>query len=114
MTLEMATWDPYSDHYALNEEAMLDWERNMIDNRFRKKHMESNAMVYCVKVDNYEKLVDETILAMNAEKSNDANLRSDISSGAQYEIASFSKAISMKRDLDNLHSSIGSMSIKER
>ena len=76
---------------------MSDWEGNVIENRFRKKHKESNAMIQCISLEDYEKLVDETILSGMAEEPASATL-SEISSGAQYEIASFSKALSMRRD----------------
>ena len=113
MTLEIASWDPYSDHYALNEEAMLDWEGNMIGSRLRKKYKESNAMIDCINLEDYENLVDETILSGTTLEPQSVDLN-NVTSGAQYEIASFSRAITMKRNLDNLHSSIGAMSIIER
>mmetsp|Transcript_19836 Transcript_19836/g.27897 ORF Transcript_19836/g.27897 Transcript_19836/m.27897 type:complete len:252 (+) Transcript_19836:1963-2718(+) len=31
-------WNLYSDHYAKNEECMLDWEGNMLEEHHRKKH----------------------------------------------------------------------------
>ena len=39
MTPDSTTWDPYADHFALNEESMLDWEGNMLDQRYKTKHI---------------------------------------------------------------------------
>ena len=39
LTPDSASWDPYSDHYSKNEDAMLDWEGNIMEPRFRKKQM---------------------------------------------------------------------------
>ena len=92
---------------------MLDWEGNMIKNRFRKRHKESNAMIHFINLEDYEKLVDETIFSGMAEEPTSATL-SDISSGAQYEIASFSAALSIKRDLDILNHQLDQCQSKKR
>lgn len=39
LTPDSTNWNPYSDHFASNEESMLDWEGNMIEQRYRKKHI---------------------------------------------------------------------------
>ena len=36
-TPKILTWDPNFPHFAHNE-SMIDWERNIIDSRFRKCH----------------------------------------------------------------------------
>ena len=38
MTPESLTWDPYSEHFSANEESMLDYEGNIMDEGYRKRH----------------------------------------------------------------------------
>ena len=38
MTPDSLMWDPYSEHYLMNEESMLDYEGNMMDEEYRKRH----------------------------------------------------------------------------
>ena len=39
LTPDSTSWDPYAEHFASNEESMLDWEGNMMERRHRKKHI---------------------------------------------------------------------------
>ena len=39
ITPDSIEWDPYQVHYSLNEDAMIDWEGNLVDNKSEKKHL---------------------------------------------------------------------------
>ena len=39
LTPDSNNWNPHSDHYALNKDSMLDWERNMNSKQICKEHV---------------------------------------------------------------------------
>ena len=64
ITPDSESWDPYSTHYAENEAAMLDWEGNMMDEKYRVKRQKLDEDLYGVSnitADKYEEIVDATI-----------------------------------------------------
>ena len=64
ITPDKESWYLYSTHYAENEAAMLDWEGNMMDEKYRVKRQKLHEDLYDVSnvtADKYEEVVDATI-----------------------------------------------------
>ena len=57
ITPDSESWDPYSTHYVENKAAMLDWEYNMMNEKYRVKHQKLDEDLYDVSnvtADKYE------------------------------------------------------------
>ena len=61
LTPDSQSWDPYSDHFARNEESMVDHEGQLVEKRFRKKHCPGVYTVNSISLDAYESAVDDVI-----------------------------------------------------
>lgn len=64
ITPDSESWDPYSSHYAENEAAMLDWEGNIMEERYRAKRQKIDDDLYEVSnvtATQYNDMVDATI-----------------------------------------------------
>ena len=72
LTPDSDNWDPYAEHFASNEESMVDWEGNMAPKRHRKEHV----LDLNVSVDEstYDSAVEAaTISSFNAMSLNDCH-----------------------------------------
>ena len=64
-TPDLAEWNPYSDHFAQNEEAVTDHIGDVIDNRPRKKRISPVLTASSVSLSSYEKAVDTVVDSSN-------------------------------------------------
>ena len=109
MTPESSSWNPYSGHYARNEEAITDWEGNIVEERYRKLQRIDTALIEAISVTKYEEIVDNVI--RQKEKEIETHLDPvNLPSGAQAEVASLAMKLTEKRDIANIRQLIGSMS----
>ena len=60
LTPDSTNWDPYSDHFAQNEESMLDWEGNLHAPKHRKVHV-LDLPTSSINDNDYEAEVDSVI-----------------------------------------------------
>ena len=61
MTPDGAQWDPYSEHYAANEESMIDAFGEMVEQRFRKRHCLGIGSVSSVKAEICSAIIDNNM-----------------------------------------------------
>ena len=66
LTPDSMTWDPYSDHFAQNEESMIDYEGNMVESRYRKRYKSNEYEICSISLEQYEAKVDECISKSDA------------------------------------------------
>ena len=61
ITPDLIEWDPYSDHFALSEDAMLDWEGNIT----QKSWIDNTRVNEDHKSDDFESLALDDIIDAN-------------------------------------------------
>lgn len=66
MTPDSAEWDPYSEHYARNEKSMSDFEGNIVERRFWKRHKAREICASQMSQDGYNTLVDTVYAQFSA------------------------------------------------
>jgi hypothetical protein len=68
LTPDSDNWDPYSNHFAENENSMLDWEGNMIPKRQQSKHL----LDFDVHIDHhsYESAINDATVSSFVAMSN--------------------------------------------
>ena len=103
-TPDSASWDPYSDHYATNEESMLDHEGSMIEYRYRKKHIVDMPPAISVSVATFDKEIDRVINAVNPMTDSD----NEFHSMAQLDMSAIASALISRVEISNLGISCGS------
>ena len=92
LTPDSENWDPYSDHFAQNEESMIDWEGNMNLRGSRKEH---KLDLYPEPVSNhdYDAAVEAVIATSLANLSLTSVKEKEIMSGAMLDSLSMSNQI---------------------
>jgi len=109
MTPDSTAWDPYAEHYASNEESMLDYEGNMQEWRYQKKHILDMPSI-SVATTNYHAHVDMVIASSFSAMKIDEDL-DELASMAQRDVYSFASEISEKVEQSKFSMSIGSVSV---
>ena len=104
LTPDSDTWDPYSEHYASNEDTMLDWEGNMNNKRLRPNHiLDLNTLP---PITDYDRHVDQASIASFSatQDSNSASLF------INDDFTAFSNALSGNAETSKFSVGIGSLS----
>ena len=107
MTPDSAEWDPYSDHYARNEESMTDFEGNIIERSFWKRHKAREICASQMSQDGYNTLVDKVCAQFSAL---DTHFESTVDcqfSGAQRSAMDFSDALLHEVEKGKMAESLG-------
>ena len=104
LTPDSDNWDPHSEHFAQNEESMLDWEGNMAHKRNRKEHiLDLNV---AVDVPTWTNAIDNTIMAaFNAMEIDNGSVPAHADDANRFASAINQRAVSSKFAI-----SIGSVS----
>ena len=103
ITPDSSSWDPYSTHFAHNEDAMLDWEGQMLDKATREKHFIDENDASC-SAEAYSASIDSVIASAFS-----CPMTCDSASDAQHESWTFACALSDKAFTSKVASSIGSV-----
>jgi hypothetical protein len=61
ITPDSTLWNPYSDHYVVNKESMLDYEGNIIETKYRKKHIIDMPPSISVTLISFYNAIDQVI-----------------------------------------------------
>ena len=109
MTPDSTTWDPYADHFASNEESMLDWEGNMQERRYQTKHILDMPSISVATVE-YQAHVDMAIASSFSAMKIDDDI-DGIASMAQRDVHSFASKLSEKVEQSKFSMSIGSVNV---
>ena len=107
ITPDASDWDPYSEHYASNEESMLDWEGRMIDRKYRKKQIVEISSL-SVTVGSFEGEVDKCI---NDSFCASNHVGQNFASMAQSEIGDFAASLNSVTEASKFKMSVGSTSV---
>ena len=110
MTPDTMSWDPYSDHFVLNEESMLDYEGNMMEYEHRKRHCIGVGYISSITISDYEKLVDKTFSEDDPYDPIDKSKESR--SMATAMISSLCKAFTDKAMDGKISTALGAMGIR--
>ena len=94
MTPDSITWDPYSDHFAINEESMLDHEGKMMDREYWKRHCPGIKSISSIPTSVYESVVDRIMSSDNPYDLINAGRTSN--SMATAMVSSLAKAVTDK------------------
>ena len=107
ITPDGETWDPYSSHYAENEASMLDWEGNMMDERYHKKlkKEEDYIDISSVQVQHIDHHIDSIMASFHTP------LPTEIShhSAAQQDTVDFAEVLLQQAEISHLSMATGSM-----
>ena len=109
MTPDSTSWDPYADHFASNEESMLDWEGNMLDRRYQTKHILDMPSISVATAD-YQAQVDSAIASSFSALKIDDDV-DELASMAQRDVHTFASKLSEKVEESKFSMSIGSVSV---
>ena len=82
------------DHYAPNEESMLDYEGNMMDREYRKRHCKGLGYISTMEISQYEAVVDSNMLIDDPYNIIDSN--KDSNSMVVAMVSSVAKAFTDK------------------
>ena len=107
ITPDSITWDPYSTHFANNEDSMTDWEGNMYDKHDRKRRTIDIAP-NAVSLDHYEASIDSVVANSPLEDLVDPMLKLSLESQAQIDSHDFAYALSEQAEVSAAKISIGS------
>ena len=127
LTPDSDSWDPYSRHYAENEAAMLDWEGNMMEEKYRVKRRKLDEDLYDVSnitVEKYNEAIDATISSALASLTldtsaahvkGDAGERTPVAgeSCAQSDTESFVQSLCDEAAISHVSMSLGAMGISD-
>lgn len=106
MTPDSHNWDPYSSHFAENEESMLDWEGEMVEHPQRSSHMldkypdPPDAGVHSAQVDH---VLASAFAALNL----DSESASAFISAAQIDAHHFSQDLAANAEYGKFAMAIG-------
>lgn len=109
LTPDTASWNPYSEHFAENEESMLDWEGNIIESRFRKKVKEDDDLYVnssSIASEIYESTIDGIIASVQTLQIDET-----LESTAQTDAEDFALLLEDKVQVSNMASSIGATTV---
>ena len=110
-------WDPYSTHYAINEESMLDWEGNMKDKRFWKNekqtsiNIDDDPYLSSMSITNYERHIDEKLqmTAKYIDVENKALVKDKLTDDD--EVAELASLLAEKARVSSMAMTIGSTGV---
>lgn len=133
LTPDSESWDPYSSHYAENEASMLDWEGNMMEERFRvnkkaKVDDDLYAHISSITVERYEEEVDASICSAFASihlnkptayehfkqvHTSDVDIRGDVAceSAAQSDTETFSQSLLETAEISHMNMATGAIGV---
>ena len=113
LTPDSLDWNPYSDHYARNEDSMTDFEGNLHERRYWKKHKGTETFTDTVSISAYDALADSTFDMMNCTLQ-EHRIPPDkmTQSMAQIATCDFSDSLLMKAEEGKMQTSIGATSSK--
>ena len=95
LTPDSLNWKPYSEHFASNEESMLDWEGHIQDKRYRKKHIIAK---------DFSAMIDSVMVsAFNATATSD----DDVAPYSNRELEYISKSLNSRAEVSKFSASIG-------
>ena len=119
LTPDSNDWNPYSDHFALNEESMLDSDGNIQDRRYRKKHIVDMGDAVnnpSIMKRYYDDSVDTfNVSSIQAKQLGCQRHTCDYEpySHSSHDLHSFQAAIESQTDFSKFCSSVGAMSISQ-
>ena len=107
ITPDSDSWDPYSDHFASNEDSLLDYNGDVIDDRRRKRHrLDDYSDVLPSSI--YESYVDSVIAsAMSVPAVNGNEPVKNYVSAAQIDALSLYQELSARAEIGKFGISIG-------
>ena len=109
LTPDAPSWNPYSDHYAENEDFMTDWEGNILEPRFRKK-IKADDDLYSnfssITADKFEDEIDAVISSLDA-----INLDTELKSAAQTDAEDLAMLLEDKANVSKMSMSIGATTV---
>lgn len=110
MTPDSTNWDPYSDHFANNEDAILDWQGDIIEPKYRRKHLldiptlsDPTISSLTIPIPSYEEAIDSVM--SNAFTA--CSISSDPFDGG------FANVISSFTELGKFGMSVGSLTVSD-
>ena len=94
LTPDSLNWKPYSEHFASNEESMLDWEGHIQDKRYRKKHIIAK---------DFSAMIDSVMVsAFNATATSD----DDVAPYSNRELEYLSKSLNSRAEVSKFSAPI--------
>lgn len=109
ITPDSVSWDPYAEHYALNEESMLDYEGNIIENRHRIDRKLVDIPTISMTCAQFDKEVDR-VMSVNSSDSFDTSTISSYSAAVNDSLA-FADALNTSAEISKLCMSLGSTTL---
>ena len=110
LTPELNSWNPYSDHFADNEEAMLDWEGNMMESQFRKRLKQDDNLYInssMITVDEYNKAIDAVV----ADETAIQPLNQSIYSSTQTDVEDLAVLLEQQANISKVQIATGSTAV---
>jgi hypothetical protein len=98
ITPDSTNWDPYSDHFAQNEESMLDWEGNLHEPKHRKVHI-LNKPLDAAPFNAYDVQIDSVLATAFTPPLDPV-----------HDVTSLVHALNIRLETSKFSTSIGSMS----
>ena len=109
LTPDSTEWDPYSKHYALNEESMLDSDGKMQERKYRKKHIIGDYDFN--PKDHYDDSIDNYVVSsISALSITDQVVVPDSNLISKSDIHGFATALDTTVSLSRMGASISSLS----
>jgi hypothetical protein len=102
LTPDSNNWNPYSDHFATNEESMIDWEGNMKSKKFRTPHTLDWTSSFTQ--DDYDSAINSAI-ASSFLANNETTTTSSFIDDYYHDFAS---ALNSRTEISKFSMSIGS------
>ena len=111
ITPDSVHWDPYAEHYATNEEAMLDYGGNMIEPRYRRDSKLIEMSTISMTVAQFEDEVDR-VLEVNSAGMEDT-FQVNSCSAAITDSSHLAAALNESAEISKLCMSLGSTSVSD-